>query len=100
MKRWLWLIVLATVAALLVGCGAANSEASVNVNSANDVQRISPSEAKALVDSGEAVLYDTRSADAYQAQHAAGSVSFPEEEAAARIDELPDDGTAVILYCT
>jgi rhodanese-related sulfurtransferase len=93
-------IILGTAAALLVGCGAANSEASVNVSSAEDVQRISPAEAKALLDSGEAVLYDTRSADAYQAQHAKGAVSFPEEEAAARIDQLPDDGTAVILYCT
>jgi hypothetical protein len=100
MKRWLWVIVLGTIAALLVGCGAASSEASINVRSADDVQRISPSEAKALVDSGEAILYDTRLADAYLAQHAAGAVSFPEEDAAVRIDELPDDGTAIILYCT
>ncbi len=100
MERWLSVIVLGAMAALLVGCGAARSGASVNVNSTEDVQRISPREAKALVDSGEAVLYDTRSVDAYQAQRAQGAVSFPEEEVAARIDELPDDGTAVILYCT
>jgi hypothetical protein len=100
MKRWLSVIVLGLLAALLVGCGAASSQASVTVNSAEDVQRISPKEAKALVDSDAALLYDTRSADAYLAQHAQGAISFPEEEAATRIDELPDDGTAIILYCT
>lgn len=104
MKRWLWMIVLVVVlgslAALLVGCGGASTGGSVNVNGPDDVQRIDPEEAKALLDSGEAVLYDARSVDAYQTQRAEGAVSFPEAEAAAHVDELPDDGTALIFYCT
>lgn len=95
MKRWLATILLVALAALLVGCGATGS-----VNSADDVQRISLQRARQLLDSGDAVLYDTRSAGAYASQHAEGAVSFPEEEAAARVDELPDDGTALIFYCT
>lgn len=96
MKRWLWVILLGSLAVLLVGCGAANPA----VANADAVQRIGPQEAKALLDEGKAVLYDARSADAYGIQHAAGAVSFPEEEMTARIDELPDDGRALIFYCT
>jgi rhodanese-related sulfurtransferase len=94
MKRWLSVIVLGLLATLLVGCGAGS------VSRPEDVQRISPEDAKALLDEGRAVLYDTRSAAAHQGQRAAGAVSFPEADTAARIDELPDDGTAIILYCT
>jgi hypothetical protein len=61
------------------------------VRSPDDVLRISPAKAKALVDDGTAVLYDTRPTDQYRSLHAAGAVSFPEDEAAARFDELPDD---------
>lgn len=98
MKRWMWVILLGSLAALLVGCGAANSG---TVASEEDVQRITPQEAKALLDDGEAMLYDTRSADAYEGQHAAGAISLPEEELPARFDELLDDsGTALVFYCT
>jgi rhodanese-related sulfurtransferase len=91
MKRALFVIVTVGLAALIVGC----SPASYDVD---DVQRISPAEAKALLDSGQAHLYDTRSADAYQSHHARGAVSLPERELGARIDELPDDGKALIFY--
>jgi hypothetical protein len=69
------------------------------LNSLADVQRISPAEAKALLDSGAAVLYDTRAASQYNVSHADGAVSFPEAVAAARLDELPDDRD-LIFYCT
>lgn len=95
MTKWLWLLVVGGLAAALVGCGGANG-----VTSPDEVQRISPREAKALLDSGEATLYDTRSADAYRSQHAAGAISLPEEDLASRFDELPDDGRALIFYCT
>ena len=98
MKRWIWTILLVGLAALLAGCGSPGSMA---VASPGDVQRISPERARALLDAGEAVLYDTRSAEAYQAQRAEGAVSFPEEDVAARFDELPDEGEmALIFYCT
>ncbi len=96
MKRCLWVVLSVSLAVLLVGCGAANP----GVATADAVQRIRPQDAKALLDAGEAVLYDARSADTYSIQHAAGALSFPEEEITARIDELPDDGRALIFYCT
>jgi hypothetical protein len=65
--------------------------------STSDVQRITPAEATSLLDGGEAVLYDARSVAAYDALHAAGALSFPEGDAAARIDELPTD-KSLIFY--
>jgi hypothetical protein len=60
-----------------------------------DVQRITPAEASSLMDSGEAVLYDTRSAPAYNALHAVGALSLPEAEVPARFAELPADKSLV-----
>lgn len=56
---------------------------------AQDVQRITPADAKALLDAGEAVLYDVRSVDEYATLHAAGAFSFPESEVVTRLEELP-----------
>jgi hypothetical protein len=65
------------------------------VFSAGDIQRIVPAEAKALLDSGDAVLYDVRSKAEYQAQHAAGALSLPGASVAARFGELPADKSLV-----
>ncbi len=67
------------------------------VRRAADVQRITPAEARPLLDGGQAILYDVRSADSYRTQHAAGAVSFPEADVAARFGELPDD-KALVFY--
>lgn len=64
---------------------------------AADVQRITPAEASSLLNSGEAVLYDVRSAEAYKALHAVGALSWPEADAAARLGELPVD-KSLIFY--
>ncbi len=95
-KRWLWFVSLASLAALLVSCGSA----SPSTTGPGTVQRISPQEARDLLETGEAVVYDTRTASAYRIQHAAGATSLPEAELAGRIDELPDDGRVLIFYCT
>ncbi len=60
-----------------------------------DVRRITPAEARALLDGGEAMLYDVRSAAEYNTRHAAGALSFPDAEAAARYGELPADKSLV-----
>jgi hypothetical protein len=70
---------------------------SAPVTSTDDVKRISPAEARVLVESGQAVLLDTRSAESYGSMHAAGALSFPESEAPNRLDELPAD-KVLIFY--
>jgi rhodanese-related sulfurtransferase len=74
---------------------AATGSSTEAVTDSDDVQRISPLEARVLVEGGGAVLYDTRSADSYGSQHAAGAISFPESEASRRIGELPTDKTLI-----
>lgn len=61
--------------------------------------RISPPEAYAALQSGEAVLYDVRISGAYDAGHAEGAISLPESEAVSRLAEFPDD-RLLIFYCT
>ena len=67
------------------------------VLTSEDIQRITPADAKELLDSGKAVLYDVRSAGEYRAQHAVGAVSFPASDLAARYGELPTD-KSLIFY--
>lgn len=67
----------------------------VIVRTAADVPRISPAEAWQLLESGWAVLIDTRSAEEYRAGHAADAISLPEADAAWRYAELPIDRTLI-----
>ncbi len=69
------------------------------VSETSAITRISVEDAKKLVDEGQAVLVDTRTADAYERQHAQGAISLPEAQALDLMDTLPKDKT-LILYCT
>lgn len=64
-----------------------------------NVPRVSLEEAQARLEQGRAVLIDVRSRESYDQAHAAGALSFPEEEIDARLGELPRDKD-LILYCT
>ena len=104
MKRAFLIVGLISLVLLLAGCGPANAELAGDpsageqgAGSADEVQRIEVTEARLLVDADQAVLYDTRSASSFLSQHAAGAVSFPEADAAARTGELVTD-RAVIFY--
>ena len=55
------------------------------------VPRISPAEAHNQQQSGNGIIIDVREAQFYQESHVAGSLSLPEKELLARIDELPTD---------
>lgn len=73
------------------------SEMPAAILTSQDVQRITPADAKALLDSGGGVLYDVRTAGEYRTTHAAGALSLPETGVAARFDELPAD-KSLIFY--
>jgi rhodanese-related sulfurtransferase len=79
--------------------GCSSSSAASDVQSAADVKRIAPAEARTLLEEGTAVLYDTRSLNQYRTQRAAGAISLPEGEEEARFSELPAD-KSLIFYCT
>ena len=66
-----------------------------------DVSRIEVREAKAAVDSGQAILVDVRSADSYAEGHAAGAVSIPLDNFENNIDKLSlEKSQWIITYCT
>jgi 3-mercaptopyruvate sulfurtransferase SseA len=69
--------------------------------SENAVHRVSAEEAKAALDSGEAIIVDVRSAEAYEAGHIAGSQFIPLGEFETDISniDLPKDQW-IITYCT
>ncbi len=69
------------------------------LTSVDQVQRIEPAEAKALMDQGQAVLYDVRSQSSYETKHAAGALSLPYDQVASSAASLPK-GKILILYCT
>ena len=73
--------------------------AAPSIPSAKQVQRISATDAKGLLDKGEALLYDVRVRESYQTKHVVGSISFPEREVAALFGTLSED-KILILYCT
>jgi hypothetical protein len=92
------------VGLLLIGFGliALTARQGSDANSAvpdPGVPRISPTEAYNEQQAGQAVLVDVRAAQFYQESHAAGAISFPEEDLAANLNSLPTDKT-LILYCT
>jgi len=63
------------------------------------VTRISVLETKARMNSGQAVIVDTRSSQMFEEGHAEGALSVPEAEVEALYGGLPR-GKALILYCT
>jgi len=64
-----------------------------------EVQRVTPVEAKAALDAGEAVIVDVRDVNSYAASHIGGALSIPINELPDRISEL-NPSSWVITYCT
>ena len=87
------------IASVVTPAKVASGVASANIASADQVQRITATEAKALLDRGEALIYDTRSAESYQAKHIPQAHSLPEGDVTKLANTLPKD-KALIFYCT
>jgi rhodanese-related sulfurtransferase len=68
------------------------------------IARVSPAEARDLIDGGRAVLVDTRDRRYYQEAHALGAVSVPFAEIRRSGDHpalrAVPHGHRIILYCT
>ena len=66
-----------------------------------DVSRIDIHQAKAAVDSGQAILVDVRSAESYAKGHAAGAVSIPLDNIERNVGNLSlEKSQWIITYCT
>ena len=63
------------------------------------VDRIGISEAKTLLDRGDAVFLDVRQGEAYRVGHIQGAIPMPEAEIASRVRTLPKS-KKIITYCS
>lgn len=90
-------VLLAVVAGMVIL--ASTQTATPVITSQDDIPRISVLEAQRMADEGTALIYDTRSAAAYDAEHIAGALSLPSSDVSAHLSELPKNKT-LILYCT
>lgn len=80
------------------GASGGESEAVV-INSPADVPRIGVDEAKAHFDDGTAVFIDSRSLQAYSAEHIAGALPPPSGDLSELGNAIPED-QLIIAYCT
>jgi hypothetical protein len=66
-----------------------------------EVPRVPLDIAKAAIDTGEAIVVDVRSAEAYQASHIPGAISIPLQDIEANPTGLKlDKDQWIITYCT
>ena len=107
-------LALAAMAALLGACKATDTAGNVSASplkagekpsagttevQSDGVRRVKHDELKAMLADGGAVVYDTRTKAAYDAEHIKGALSMPHDEVAGRAGELPKDKT-LVFYCT
>ena len=64
-----------------------------------EIDRLTPAQAQAAVQSSQAVIIDVRAVEAYNANRIAGSLSYPESELLANLGKL-DPNQWIITYCT
>jgi 3-mercaptopyruvate sulfurtransferase SseA len=66
---------------------------------ADGVRRITVTELKDAVDKGAVVIVDTRTHEAYEAEHIKGAINILEANLDSHINELPRD-KMIVAYCS
>jgi len=92
MKKWFCLVLFFPL--LFTACAAKPPEKGV-------YQKISPEEAKQMMDSDAAyILLDVRTEEEFAEGHIAGAILIPDYELAEHAaSELPDKSARILLYC-
>ena len=75
------------------------SPAAQNQAPGDGARRITPAEARAALDKGEAIIVDVRGESSYEAGHVKGARLIPYSDLVARMDEFPRD-KMIITYCS
>jgi 3-mercaptopyruvate sulfurtransferase SseA len=92
MRRIIAVAAVALSALLIVAAGRAQE-------SGDGVRRITPAEARAAIEKGQAVIIDVRGEDSFKAGHVKGALWIPVGDISARAGELPRD-KMIITYCS
>lgn len=90
--------VLAILALALTGCSESTEEESVN----EKIQyvKISPKDAKEIMDNEESIVLDVRTKDEYDQGHIEGAVLLPVDEISSKAEEvLKDKKAKILVYC-
>ncbi|MPM09793.1 Thiosulfate sulfurtransferase GlpE [bioreactor metagenome] len=90
--------VLAILALALTGCSKSTEEESVN----EKIQyvKISPKDAKEIMDNEESIVLDVRTKDEYDQGHIEGAVLLPVDEISSKAEEvLKDKKAKILVYC-
>ena len=105
-RKLLWLMVVGGgMLMLLSGLALVYLNSSLNrvktptPASESDVQRVTPADAKAALDSGSAVFVDVRDSSSYERSHIPGALLIPLNELNDHLGEL-DKSSWIITYCT
>ncbi len=69
------------------------------ISNQDEIPRMTAEEAYQAVSNGDAILVDTRSEAEFNAQHAAGAINIPVNQAESLVNGL-DPTTWYITYCT
>lgn len=100
------LFALLTAVLLVLSACSGSGEGSATTAKENDVpsrayQKISPAEAKAIMDDGSPhIVLDVRTADEYGQGHIPGAILIPDTELASRAEaELPNKDETILVYC-
>jgi rhodanese-related sulfurtransferase len=90
--------VLVILVLVLTGCSNNKEEEDMNVKT--QYVKISPVEAKEIMDSEEAIVLDVRTKQEYDQGHIEGSVLLPVDEISAHAEEvLKDKNAKILVYC-
>jgi len=72
----------------------------INAGNTGTGRIITGAEAREIINSDEtAIMLDVRNPDEYESGHVEGAVLIPVAELDARLDELPDKNSVIIVYC-
>jgi rhodanese-related sulfurtransferase len=82
----------------LTGCSNTKEEENMNVKT--QYIKISPAEAKEIMDNEETIVLDVRTKQEYDQGHIEGSVLLPVDEISAKAEEvLKDKEAKILVYC-
>jgi rhodanese-related sulfurtransferase len=94
--------VLVILVLLLSGCSNNKDKSSEeeNMNVKTQYVKISPEEAKEIMDNEESIVLDVRTKSEYDQGHIEGSVLLPVDEISSKAEEvLKDKSAKILVYC-
>lgn len=100
-SKFILIVAIAMIASAFTACQSSTAQLPEYKKYANvqEVPKLLVADAKKDIDAGIAVMVDSRSIEAYNAEHIAGSINIPVGSKASEFEKLPPN-KKVIVYCS